>query len=106
MKGLKMLKPVLHRLLIKPDPLENVTDSGIVYVLDKREQDAGVTGTVVAIGNTAFLAYSTTPQDEGITVGTKIYYAKYSGAKIKDSEYLWLNDADILGVITEDDTNE
>lgn len=102
MKGLKMLKPVLHRLLIKPDPLENVTDSGIVYVLDKREQDAGVTGTVVAIGNTAFLAYSTTPQDEGITVGTKIYYAKYSGAKIKDSEYLWLNDEDVLGVVTDE----
>lgn len=97
-----MLKPVLHRLLIKPDPLENVTDSGIVYVLDKREQDAGVTGTVVAIGNTAFLAYSTTPQDEGITVGTKIYYAKYSGAKIKDSEYLWLNDEDVLGVVTDE----
>ena len=97
-----MLKPVLHRLLVKPDPIVETTASGIIVQMDKREHKAGVTGTVLAIGNTAFIDLGTTAEKEGIQVGTKIYYIKYSGADTKDSDNIWINDQDILGVITDD----
>lgn len=97
------LKPVLHRLLVKPDPVELKTESGIIVQLDKREQKAGVIGTVVAIGNTAFQQLGSTPEAEGVSVGSKIYYAKYSGAETKDGEFIWLNDEDCLGIIISDE---
>ena len=97
-----MLKPVLHRLLIEPEPVEVKTESGIIVQLDKREQKAGVVGTVIAIGNTAFTDYGSSPEKEGISVGSKIYYAKYSGAETKDGKFQWLNDSDVLGVITDE----
>ena len=98
-----MLKPVLHRLLIEPEPVEVKTESGIIVQLDKREQKAGVVGTVIAIGNTAFKGFGSTAEDEGITVGSKVYYAKYSGAETKDGKHIWINDEDCLGIVVDNE---
>ena len=45
-----MLKPVLHRILLKLDEVEEVTKSGIIISKDlvKKERKAVETGTVVA----------------------------------------------------------
>jgi co-chaperonin GroES (HSP10) len=96
------MKPVLHRLLVKVDPVEVKTQSGIVLALNERsEKKASVKGTVVSIGNTAYESYGSTPEREGIQPGTRIYYAKYAGAEV-DAEHIFLNDEDVLGVVTDE----
>lgn len=103
------IKPVLHRVLVKPDQIEETDDllkrskaAGLILELDKREKEAAVVGEVVAYGNTAYNEFNTTPIQEGIYVGAKVLYAKYSGAKIPNSDLIVLNDEDIIGVIEND----
>lgn len=99
-------KPVLHRLFIKPDSVEDADDLiarakaiGIQVEVDKREKKAVCTGTIISIGSTAFKGFGTTAETEGISVGSKVLYAKYSGADVPNSDYIMLNDEDILGVL-------
>ncbi len=100
-----MLVPVLHRLIVKQDNVEEADEvirrakaAGIQVQLDKREQAAVEVATVVAIGDTAFKAFEATVVPE---VGDKIYIAKYSGKKIKDGDedYLAINDEDCIAII-------
>lgn len=97
-----MLKPVLHRLIIKLDDVQEVTESGIIIASDliKKERKAVETGTVVSIGNTAFKDFG----DADVSVGDKVIIAKYSGKEIKDvdgTEYVICNDEDILCIISD-----
>jgi len=98
-----MIKPILHRILIKVDPVETKTASGIIVSLnEKREQAAAEIGTVVDIGTTAFKDYGEAP--DLIKVGDRVYFAKYAGKTVKDvddNEFTILNDEDIVGVLYE-----
>lgn len=102
-----MIEVVLHRVLIKQDKLE---DANKTYVKmremnlvlpdmdEKKRAQAGVdTGTVIAIGNTAFRDFGTTPP---IAVGDKIAYARFAGKfitdPVDDQEYVALNDEDVI----------
>jgi len=102
-----MIIPVLHRILIKQDKLEE-TDASYKKLRelnlvmpdgeDKTRKQAGVDrGTVVAIGATAYKDFGTSPP---ISVGDKIAYARFSGKVINDSdtgeEFIALNDEDIV----------
>ena len=105
-----MIKPVLHRILVKPTLLEEVDETfkraaaaGIVLpdLSEKtREQAAVSEGTVIDLGGTVFKDFHT---DSPIAVGDYVVYAKYSGRPITDREtkelYVLLNDEDILAVI-------
>lgn len=96
-----MLEPVLWRILIKPDPVETKTSSGLIIAKDvKREEAATERGTVAAIGSTAFKAYDSDPP---FKVGDRVYFAKYAGKIVEDVEenekYILLNDEDIVAVI-------
>lgn len=103
-----MLTPVLHRLLVKPDEVETKTAGGIILTVDpKKERLAVEKGVVISIGDTAFLDYTKDKEDK-LThplpkVGDRVYYAKYAGKLIKDTddvEYLILNDEDVIAVVT------
>ena len=95
------MNPVLHRVLVKIDPVEKKTDSGIIIALNERsEKKASVKGTVIKVGSTAFVSYGSTAEAEGVVPGARIYYAKYAGPEV-DEEHVVLNDEDILGVISE-----
>lgn len=102
-----MIEVVLHRILIKQDKLE---ESDKTYVKmrelnmvlpeleDKKRAQAGVdTGTVIAIGGTAFRDFGTDPP---IAVGDRIAYARFAGKFIIDpsdeQEYVVLNDEDVV----------
>lgn len=94
--------PVLHRVLILPDKVEETSKGGIVLSIDiKREQAAAEKGTVVAIGSTAFRDYG--GDEYTLKVNDKVAYAKYAGKSIKenDIEYIILNDEDITAIIKE-----
>lgn len=100
---------MLHRIFVLPDQVDEVDEKvksakalGLYVELDKREQKAVVQGTVVAIGDTAFVAFQSSAEKEGVVVGSKVLYAKYSGADVPNTEYLILNDEDIIAVVTED----
>ncbi|MBL0233200.1 MAG: co-chaperone GroES [Chitinophagaceae bacterium] len=102
-----MIIPVLHRILIKQDKLEETNKdylraraAGIVIPdhEDNKRAQAGVdTGTILAIGETAYRDFGTTPP---IKVGDRIAYARFSGKFITDpednEEYVALNDEDIV----------
>lgn len=104
-----------HRVLIKVDPIKKQTETGIIVVRDDEERDHKVntsTGTVVAIGATAWMAYDyykpngeRNPKwEQWCHVGDRVYFAKYAAKWIKDAEgneYVVVNDQDIVAVIEE-----
>lgn len=97
-----MLKPVLHRIILKLDVVEEVTQSGIIIASEqiKRERKAVETGVVVAIGDTAFKDYG--GDATTVSVGDKVIIAQYSGKTVKDAdgtEFVVINDEDILVII-------
>jgi len=108
-----MISIILHRVLIKQDKLEDANKDyvkmrqmGLVLAAteDQKRAQAGVdTGTVMAIGATAFRDFGTTSP---INVGDKIAYARFSGKFITDpttqEEFVILNDEDVVCVFHEE----
>ena len=102
-----MIKILLHHILVKLDDateadqdLKRAKAAGIILELDKREQAAVEYGTVVQVGPTSFNDLGRDPTI--LKEGDRISFARYSGKSIKDSdgtEYLLLNDQDVLVVI-------
>jgi len=105
-----MIIPILHRVLVLP---ENVQDANETFKkmkalglaipdsdLLKKEQAAVELGTIIAIGETAFVDFKATKVP---VVGEKVLYAKYAGKAVSDGDtkYLVLNDEDIIGIIKE-----
>src|ERR1043166_7962533 len=106
------VKPILHRILVKQDRLEDRDETfkraraaGIITDFDerKREQAAIDTGVVVDFGPTAFKDFNA---DNPLKVGDTVVYARYGGKTIKDPqdgvEYVALNDEDVIAILTEE----
>lgn len=106
MGGFPMIIPLGHRILVKPQKLEDIDDTyklakqaGIIINEDhqKLQQATVDKGTVVSMGETAFKDFGGEPW---CAVGDLVAYAKYGGKAIKDpyteEEYLILNDEDII----------
>lgn len=110
-----MIKPMLHRVLVKPDTLESdplfsaakraglalPEISGI-----KMEENRVDTGTVMDIGATAFRAYMAEGNlsEIPVKIGDRVSFAKYAGKVMmdKDVKYVVLNDEDIVAIIGDD----
>ena len=104
-----MIIPALHRILIKQDKLEEVDPTytrmkamglQLPEAEDRQRAQASVdTGTIVAIGETAFKDFGTVSP---VVKGDKIAYARFSGKFVKDpettEEYVLLNDEDIVAI--------
>lgn len=101
------VRPVGHRVLIKPDKVEETTKGGIILApsLVNQEKNAQERGTVVAIGSSCWDTFGDgTPW---CAVGQLVYYPKYSGMKVKETEdsdefLVIVNDEDIVAVIEND----
>jgi chaperonin GroES len=98
-----MIEPSGHRVLIKPDVIEEKTAGGIILsaTTKERDQQATMRGTVVAVGVNAWKAF-----DDGTpwaAVGDEVIFRKYAGENVKDgdTEYRVINDEDIIAVIRE-----
>lgn len=108
-----MIVPLLHRILVKQDRLEEkdetfkrATAGGIIIPnLDERvrEQAAIDTGTVVAIGSTAFKDFGT---ESPIEKGDYIVFAKHAGKiiidPVTDEKFVALNDEDVIAKLTKE----
>lgn len=95
------IKPAGHRVVIKPDPLEEKSAGGIVIAhQDKARKESGQhVGVIIAIGPTAWKAF-----DDGepwAKVGDRIYFAKYGGYEIEvaGEKYRVMNDEDVTAII-------
>ena len=98
-----MIKPVLHRILVQLEDIDEVTESGIIIAkeLIKKERKAVEKGTVLAIGDTAFKDYG--GSHDTVKIGDKVLIAQYSGKDVdKEKNIVVVNDEDLL-VIFEDD---
>lgn len=106
-----MIKLLLHHVLVKLDDateadetLRRAKAAGLdLSALDKREQKAVEYGVVVQVGPTAFIDYGRSP--DIMKVGDRISLNRYSGKSVKDvdgQEYVIVNDADCLAIITND----
>lgn len=107
------IEPAGHRVIVKPDPLdeiqekemarfESLKNSGfeIAEAGDKkRMQQAVHTGTLVAIGKTAWRAFDA--GEAWAQVGDKVHFAKYGGYVFSEDgqEYRLLNDEDITAIV-------
>lgn len=105
-----MIIPILHRILVLPENVQEANETfkkmraiGLEIPhseLMKREQAAVEIGTIISIGETAFVDFKATKVP---VEGDKVLYAKYAGKAVSDGEikYLVLNDEDIIGIIKE-----
>lgn len=101
-----MIQPLGHRLLVKP---ENIEDLDPAYAAAKRvgieiagtektREQAGVEkGIVVSMGATAFKDFG---GDPWCAIGDVVGYTRFGGRFLKDPEtkedYIILNDEDII----------
>ena len=90
--GNKRIVPFLHRVLVKPDKIEDVDPTyravraaGLMVAEStrKQEQNAVSVGTVLAVGPTCFLDYHGQPAD--LKIGDRVIFARYGG-KARDHQ--------------------
>ena len=122
------IEAISFRIIVKPAPVQDkkltfgnekvpvtkikgrwVTESGVdvTHLIDeKEEQGAAVRGTIISIGEDAWKAYKTISEFAGLKVGDEVFYARYAGKFIKESddseELLVLNDEDIVCKVRKD----
>lgn len=109
-----MVIPCGNRILIKPDPVETKTKSGIVLAIDeKREGAASVTGVVLATGELAWKEFVDGKwkqvYEPYAKVGDRVQYRRYTGVIVEgetpEETYLLMNDSDVLGRVEKETQN-
>lgn len=93
----KKLTPIGDRVVVKPEPEEQRTKSGIVLPDTAKEKPSE--GTVVAVGTGRVLDNGQKVPLE-VKVGDKIIYSKYGGTEVKidEEEFVILSERDILAI--------
>jgi co-chaperonin GroES (HSP10) len=107
-----VIKPVLHRILVKPDTIEDVDPvyarakaAGLVTDFNERdrEQAAVDTGVVIDMGPTVFRDFGV---ENTLKVGDRVVYARYGGKSITHPEtkvkYVALNDEDVIAIFSQE----
>jgi chaperonin GroES len=91
-------KPLGDRLLVKPNPSEEKTKSGIVLPDSAKEKPQE--GKVVAAGSGARDEKGNKVPME-VKVGDTVLYSKYSGTEVKidGEEHLIIKENDILAIV-------
>jgi co-chaperonin GroES (HSP10) len=101
MQNTSGIHPKGHRVLILPDPVEEVSKSGIILSVGEnrdRERLAQLKGTIVELGNTAWLDQPSPWANEG----DHVIFGKYSGLIYKgadEKEYRIINDLDVVAIV-------
>lgn len=87
------VKPLADRVIVKADPAEEKTKSGIIIPDTAKEKPQR--GTVLAVGPGK--------KDEPTTVkvGDKVLYGKYAGTELQidGEDYLIMRESDILAIL-------
>lgn len=101
------ITPTEFKVLVLPDPVEEVTKGGIFLAPEttNKEKFATTDGTIIAISHLAF-TYATEAEWDGHkpASGQRVVFAKYAGLRRKGKdgvEYLLINDKDVVAVVDE-----
>jgi len=94
------LKPLSDRVIVKAVEQEEKTQSGI-YLPDTAKEKPQQ-GNVVAVGS-GRVAQNGERIPMSVNVGDRVLFAKYGGTEVKldGTEYLILNESDILAIVQE-----
>ena len=99
------LDPAGHRVLVTPDPVEEVSAGGIILVSETKDRNTQkqIFGTIAKVGINAWKDFSDgTPWAK---VGDRVAFAQYGGFVIKDpisgEEFRLLQDEDICAIVRE-----
>lgn len=92
------ITPLDLKVLVKPDPVEEVTAGGIIkpQTAADKEKYAATRGTLAAVGPNAMKDWGA---DALIEVGARVVYAQYAGARVKGDDgddYILMNDGDLI----------
>lgn len=92
------IRPLGDRVVVKPDPKEETTRSGIIIPDTAKEKPQE--GTVTAVGSGRLLDNGGRSTME-LHEGNHVLYAKYGGTEIilDDETYLVLRESDVLAVL-------
>ena len=105
------LRAVGHRVIVKPDPVEKTTESGIILsVNEKQEAQGSQKGTVIGVGPMAWknevYGYGIDGWAPWCKVGDRVFFARYAGKFIRTTDdpknleyFIVMNDEDIQAVI-------
>lgn len=103
------LRPCGPHVLVMPDPVEEVSEGGIITGTKEqlsREGVARVKGTIMAIGKGAWIDYG--DGNPWAEVGDHVYFKRHVSDRYEDEndivegkpqQYFLLTDLDILGII-------
>ncbi|MFA6431731.1 MAG: co-chaperone GroES [Candidatus Margulisiibacteriota bacterium] len=93
----KKLVPLGDRVVVKPEPEELKTKSGIVLPDSAKEKPSE--GAVVAVGTGRILDNGQRIAIE-VKIGDRVIYSKYGGneVKIDNEDYIILAERDILAI--------
>lgn len=91
------IKPLGDRVVVKPEPAEEKTASGLFIPDSAKEKPQR--GTILAVGPGK--VENGTKVDMTVTEGDSVLYGKYSGTEITlgDNDVLIMRESDILGVV-------
>lgn len=97
--------PLDMRVLVLPDPVEEVTKGGIILADATKEQAkyATVKATLIAAGETAWAEAIAGGRFTPPQPGQRVMIAKYGGSVFKGDdgrEYRIMNDEDVIGVLS------
>jgi chaperonin GroES len=100
------IEPLDVRVLVRPDPVEEVSKGGIIFAPTTVEQEkfATVKATLVAVGANAFAEASANPCFDAPQPGNRVMIAKYGGVNVKGAdgdEYRIMNDVDVVALLKE-----
>jgi|SRR6185312_641750 chaperonin GroES len=98
MNTMATIRPLGDRVVVKPDPKEETTRSGIIIPDTAKEKPQQ--GTVTAVGSGRLLDNGARSVME-LHEGNHVLYAKYGGTEIilDDETYLVLRESDVLAVL-------
>lgn len=100
------IEPLDMRVLVRPDPAEEVTKGGIIIIPDavEKEKYATVKATLVAVGVNAWAEAKAHPAFTAPQPGQRVMIAKYGGVMVKGSDgedYRIMNDEDVTALLEE-----
>jgi len=97
----QMLNPTGHHILVEVDRAKEKTTGGL-YIPEsakERRKQEGTTGTLVAVGPQAWLAFA--DGKPWASVGDRVLCVKHAGVALESNPDLRLmNDEDVLAVVT------
>ena len=93
------IQPLADRVVVKPEPAEEKTASGLFIPDTAKEKPQR--GTVVAVGPGK--VENGTKVDMSVSKGDTVLYGKYSGTEITmdDDDLLIMRESDILGIVND-----